>query len=202
MGVRMPRLTERRQMQTRNEILDAALALFREHGFEATSVAQIAEAAGVSRRTVYRYYPVKDDLIFEFPRRWYEMFDQDVSKREPGESVRSMARRAYLNIAKSIDGDADRVLAAFTIVTETESLRGRHGRTDDLNAQRLVELMLAEPGAEPDQLLKYILVARCMIAANNAALTTWTLGYPSVDVVAEVNRAHDMLDPLWPEVFI
>ncbi len=198
----MPRLTESRQFQTRDEILDAALGLFAAQGFDETSVSEIADAAGVSRRTVYRYYPTKDDLIFEFPRRWYEMFDKDVARREPGESVRSLARRAYTNIARSIEEDSARVLAAFSILNETESLRGRHGRTDDLNAQRLVELMLAEPGATPDHLLEYLLVARCMISANNAALTTWALVFPAVDVVAEVSRAHDLLNPLWPEVFV
>lgn len=198
----MPRLTERRQLETRNDLLNTALELFVANGFEETTMTQIAEAAGVSRRTVYRYFPSKDDLIFEFPRVWYEMFEADVETRGPDESLRTFVRRAYVNIAESIEADAERVLAAFSVLNDTESLRGRHGHTDDLNVQRLVELMMAEPGSSPDQLLEYILVARCMISANNAALTTWALGLPETDVVNEVTRAHDLLDDLWPKAFM
>lgn len=186
----MPRLTEHRQLETRNRILDAALELFGVHGFDAVTMDQVAVAAEVSRRTVYRYYPNKDDLIFEFPRRWYEMFDSFVETRQPNQSLRELVRLAYTDIARSIDDDADRVLAAFVVVSNTESLRGRHGRTDDLNVERLVELMLSEPGASPDQVLEYIVLARCMISANNAALTTWAFNPGNVDVVAELERAR------------
>lgn len=198
----MPRLTEARQLETRNTILDAALRLFTERGFDDTTVSQIAEAAGVSRRTVYRYFPKKDDLIFEFPRRWFDMFDSAVADRESGQSLRDLVRNAYRKIAESIADDAQRVLTAFAVLNENEALRGRHGVTDDLNAARLVGLMMAEPGASTDQLLDYLVIARCMISANNAALTTWALGFPNSDVVVELGKAHDMLDNLWPPIFV
>lgn len=53
------RLTDRK----RQAIVDAALAEFRAHGFDATSMDKIALAAGVSKRTVYNHFPSKDDLF-------------------------------------------------------------------------------------------------------------------------------------------
>lgn len=53
------RLTDRK----RQAIVDAALAQFRAHGFDATSMDKIALAAGVSKRTVYNHFPSKDDLF-------------------------------------------------------------------------------------------------------------------------------------------
>lgn len=47
----------------RDEVVRAAWELFVEHGFEATTVDQIAEAAGMSRRTFFRYFAGKDELI-------------------------------------------------------------------------------------------------------------------------------------------
>jgi AcrR family transcriptional regulator len=61
--VTRPRLTERRKAQTRREIAEQALALFMQHGYDAVSVDAVADAAGVSLRTLYRYFASKDELV-------------------------------------------------------------------------------------------------------------------------------------------
>lgn len=58
-----PGLRERKKARTRALIQELALRLFRERGYEATTVEQIAEAAEVSATTVYRYFPTKPDLV-------------------------------------------------------------------------------------------------------------------------------------------
>ncbi|WP_372392286.1 TetR/AcrR family transcriptional regulator [Xanthomonas sp. NCPPB 3582] len=58
------RLTDRK----RHAILEAAIAQFRQHGFEATSMDRVAAAAGVSKRTVYNHFPSKDALFGEILR--------------------------------------------------------------------------------------------------------------------------------------
>ena len=55
------RLTERK----REAIVAAAIAEFREHGFEVTSMDKIAASAGVSKRTVYNHFPSKEELFAE-----------------------------------------------------------------------------------------------------------------------------------------
>jgi AcrR family transcriptional regulator len=56
-----PPLTESRKAQIRLDIAMAAVRLFTEHGLDGTSVAQIAEAVGISTRTLWRYFPRKED---------------------------------------------------------------------------------------------------------------------------------------------
>ena len=58
-----PGARERRKQQFRERIMQAAINLFDAHGFEAVTLEQICEAAGVSRPTFYSYYKTKQDLI-------------------------------------------------------------------------------------------------------------------------------------------
>lgn len=58
-----PGLRERKKQRTHTAISEAAIALFLEHGFTQVSVAQVAEAAEVSKRTLFAYFPAKEDLV-------------------------------------------------------------------------------------------------------------------------------------------
>ncbi len=60
-----PSLRQLKKQRTREAIVDAALRLFREHGYAATTCDQIAEAAGVSPATFFRYFPTKEDVVLQ-----------------------------------------------------------------------------------------------------------------------------------------
>ncbi len=60
----MAGLRERKKQATRLAIHEAGMRLFAEHGFAATTIDQIAEAANVSRATVFSYYATKEDIVF------------------------------------------------------------------------------------------------------------------------------------------
>src|SRR5258708_14847985 len=58
-------LRETKKRRTRETIVAAAMELFAARGFDAVTVAEIARAAGVSEKTVFNYFPAKEDLVFE-----------------------------------------------------------------------------------------------------------------------------------------
>ena len=60
----MAGLRERKKLATRLAIHEAGMQLFAERGFAATTVDEIAEAAGVSRATVFSYFPSKEEIVF------------------------------------------------------------------------------------------------------------------------------------------
>ena len=136
----MPNLTERRHEQTRAEIADVAVALFLQRGFADTTMDDVAEAAGVSRRTAYRHFPSKDDLVFEQPRRWLVHFDQEIATPRADEDRREMCRRGLLAVSRLIQDNAGPIARAFQVLVATPSLRGYNGRTEDEWYERYLEL--------------------------------------------------------------
>src|SRR5256885_16385189 len=63
-GMVEPGLRERKKTRTRELIAKTARTLFAERGFEAVTVAEIAQAAEVSQQTVFNYFPTKEDLVY------------------------------------------------------------------------------------------------------------------------------------------
>ncbi len=64
-----PGLRERKKAKTRDTIVRVALGLFAEQGYGQTTIAQIAEGADVSPRTVSTYFPAKEDIVFDLSAR-------------------------------------------------------------------------------------------------------------------------------------
>jgi AcrR family transcriptional regulator len=64
----MQRRHERRRRQTRDRIAETALTLFSERGYDAVTIAEIAEAADVAKQTVVNHFPAKEDLLLAWHR--------------------------------------------------------------------------------------------------------------------------------------
>jgi AcrR family transcriptional regulator len=80
-------LRERKKRQTRQYISDVATGLFIERGFDAVTVAEVAEAANVSVNTVYNYFPAKEDLFLDRSKGVVDRLSRWVRGRRDGESA-------------------------------------------------------------------------------------------------------------------
>jgi AcrR family transcriptional regulator len=87
-------LRERKKARTRAAIREHALRLFREQGYDATTVEQIAAAAEVSPSTFFRYFPTKEDVILrdDFDDRAFEAFDRQPASLPPIVAFRAAMR--------------------------------------------------------------------------------------------------------------
>jgi AcrR family transcriptional regulator len=86
-------LRESKKLHTRTEIADRAMQLFARRGFDRVTVAEVAAAAGVSEKTVYNYFPTKEDLFFdEVPAREAALVSA-IRDRAAGETVLEALRR-------------------------------------------------------------------------------------------------------------
>ncbi|WEV26343.1 TetR family transcriptional regulator [Streptomyces sp. 71268] len=147
-----PGLREAKKRETRQAISDHATRLFVERGFERTTIAEIAEAARVAKKTVTNYFPRKEDLALDHQDAFVTSLARRVADREPGESALAALRRAFLSAVAAQDPIAGFAGPAFTrMIAEspalTACLRGLHDQREEALAGALAEATGAAPDA-------------------------------------------------------
>ena len=200
----MPKLTERRHRETRAEIARAAVALFAVDGYANVTMEQVADAAGVSRRTAYRHFPNKYDLVFEHPRCWLECFEQEIADDAAAgdptpESTRDLCRRGILAVAALIEETAGDVIAAWRVFEHDETLRGHNAKTQAEWVAVYAQLLGADLEARPGAEVEVLTIAGSLVAMTNALCVVWAAQYPSADMVELTVDALRVIEPLWPE---
>jgi AcrR family transcriptional regulator len=90
---------ERKKQQTREAIARAGLDLFVERGYEATTLAEIAEAAGVSTRTIFAYFPSKEDILFCDFEALRDTLAQALAERPGGKDALGTLRDFIVTVA-------------------------------------------------------------------------------------------------------
>ncbi|WP_020663543.1 TetR/AcrR family transcriptional regulator [Amycolatopsis benzoatilytica] len=110
-----------RQLASR-EILDTALRLFTEQGYDETSIAQIAREAGVSQRTLFRYFGTKEDLLGGNQEQFRQVLTTVISE-QPAEADAWAVLRAGLAAVQSLHDSRDQAVERFRLLHTTPSLR-------------------------------------------------------------------------------
>ncbi|MFJ8788836.1 TetR/AcrR family transcriptional regulator [Streptomyces sp. NPDC102462] len=128
-----PGLRERKKQRTRAAISDAAISLFLEHGFQQVSVAQVAEAAEVSKRTLFAYFPAKEDLVVHRLADHEPEIARVVRARPPGTAPLAAVREHFLEGLRERDpitglNDHPQVLRITRMILDTPSLVARMER--------------------------------------------------------------------------
>ncbi|GGQ77014.1 TetR/AcrR family transcriptional regulator [Streptomyces flaveolus] len=146
-------LRESKKQETRQLISDHATRLFIAQGFEQTTVAEIAAAARVAKKTVTNYFARKEDLALDHQDAFIASLARTVTGRRSGESALAALRRAFMDAAAAADPvsgfsgpDFARMIADSP--TLTACLRGLH----DQRESALAEALAAATGAPSDDI--------------------------------------------------
>lgn len=110
-----------RQLASR-EILETALRLFTEQGYDETTIAQIAREAGVSQRTLFRYFGTKEDLLGGDQDRFGQVLTDTISE-QPAEAGVWEALRAGVAAVLALHDSREQALERFRLLHNTASLR-------------------------------------------------------------------------------
>ncbi|MFI7408514.1 TetR/AcrR family transcriptional regulator [Streptomyces sp. NPDC049627] len=196
-------LREAKKQETRQLISDHATRLFIAQGFEQTTIAEIAAAARVAKKTVTNYFARKEDLALDHQEQFAASLARTVAARRPGESALAALRRAFDDAVAAQDpvaGFSGQDFARMIADSPTLStcLRGLH----DQREHRLAHALAEATGAQPDDIT--VQTAAGLLAAVHRVLfrriQELTLaGHPNDRiaraVAAEATRAFDLLEP-------
>ena len=159
-----PGLRERKKQQTRERIASVALELFAERGYDHTTLAEIAEAADVSPRTIFAYFQSKEDILFCDEPLMYERLEQTLMERAPGQTTVDALR---VFVASFHEADEQAVLRK-RIIGASEGLRNSE-RARSAPMEELITASIAQDLGDvgPDD-IRPRLIAASVTAAFSA----------------------------------
>jgi AcrR family transcriptional regulator len=191
-------LRERKKDQTREALAQAAFALFHDKGYEATTVAEIARAANVSRRTFFRYYATKDALLFVEDSENLEHFRVLLGARETGDDDLAHIRRACVALAEGYMRDREQILARARII-ESSPVLGKQERQQDMSWERAIaeSLLTTRHAARPDsnptlRERRARMLAGAVFGAVRATMAAWQEQGGRADLPRMIGEALDL----------
>ncbi|MFJ3041222.1 MULTISPECIES: TetR/AcrR family transcriptional regulator [Streptomyces] len=146
-------LRERKKRQTRQYISDVATGLFLERGFEAVTVAEVADAANVSVNTVYNYFPAKEDLFLDRSKGVVDRLSRWVRGRGDGESAARAVLRELREEVESVSpriGLMDGYARFMGVIHASPALRSRLWAIGQEVQDNLERTLREETGAPDD----------------------------------------------------
>jgi AcrR family transcriptional regulator len=121
-SVTKPGLRERKKARTRATIVRVALDLFAEQGYGQTTIAQIADAADVSPRTVSTYFPAKEDIVFDVSSGSKERLVAAIKERPAGQDTMAALREWLLEEREVLDHDQELHTCQRLVIDREETL--------------------------------------------------------------------------------
>ncbi|NUU22016.1 MAG: TetR family transcriptional regulator [Streptomycetaceae bacterium] len=154
-------LREQTRSAVRNAIAERAVALFDEKGFDATTVDDIAAAAGISARSFFRYFPAKEDAVIGDQTELGGLVRDALAARPADEPPWRAMRAALRPVVELVEQDVERSLRTVRVLTSTASLRARNLEKHILWGHMLTPLMAQRlgPSATGDVPAQAIVVA-------------------------------------------
>lgn len=166
------KLKARKQQVVRDALVEAAAVLFHSRGFEAVTVEEIANAAGVSRRTFFRYYDSKEDVMVERLDRDGERLLAELAERPTEEPPLLAIRNALIAAIEYGLQEPDLVRDAIRLLRETSALRRAVMEHRSRLEERIAALMVQRLGTSPDD-NRPMLLAFLTRALSDTAFNAW-----------------------------
>ncbi|WP_156689194.1 TetR/AcrR family transcriptional regulator [Mycobacterium sp. Marseille-P9652] len=164
-------LRERQRAQVRAEIRRAAFRLFVDRGYDAVTTEEIASAAGVSPRTLFRYVPAKEDLLLAPVRHGGAAILSLLERRPPGESPDAALVNAIVARVRSFDqADCEEWREALLA---SPGLLGRVTIHTPVDRERATQLIAERMGVDADRDIRPGLLVQLAFAAADFAFQRW-----------------------------
>jgi AcrR family transcriptional regulator len=190
-------LRARKKERTRDELAAAALALFEEHGFDGATVEAIAAAADVSPRTFFRYFPTKEDVLFDDDagdggqRATLVMaaLRHHPSATSPGLVLRDVMQA----LVATYETELPTLLLRKRVIAATPALRTRAIERRHTWEAAVVDALRDRFGSDADTTFELRVTVAAITAGMNVAIDAWLESNGRLDLGALVAHAPDHL---------
>jgi AcrR family transcriptional regulator len=188
-------LRERKKARTRASLREHALRLFREKGYQATTVEQIAAAADVSPSTFFRYFPTKEDLVLQddMDIRMLEALEQQPPELGPVTAVRAASRQLFSSYTPA-DLEIFRETSRLTLTVPEIRARALDEFTRTIGV--MSEALAKRTGRSPDDLAVRTVAGAIMgvIMAITIPWEGWTEEHGVDEAFARIDEALALLE--------
>jgi TetR/AcrR family transcriptional regulator, regulator of mycofactocin system len=185
-------LTGRPPSTTREEIEAVALGLFAEQGFEPTTVDQIAAGVGVGRRTLFRYFRSKNDIVWGDFDRVMERLRAALGERD-GEPPMEALRGAVVESNRYPEEQLPGLRIRMTLITETPALQAHSALRYAAWRAVVAEWAAARRGEAADDLVPRV-IGFAALGAAMASFERW--------VASEEEDLLELLDTAFAELAV
>ncbi|MET8982411.1 TetR family transcriptional regulator [Streptomyces sp. NPDC004539] len=173
----------------RDALVAAAFRLFLERGYEQTTVDDIVALAGVGRRSFFRYFPSKEDVVFPDHERCLADMTAFLAAEDPGrEPVRRVCDAARLVLRMYAENPSFSV-QRYRLTKRVPGLRAYELSVVWRYERALAEYLRARFAGRPDGILRADVIAAAVVAAHNNALRSWLRSDGTGDANAMVDHA-------------
>ncbi|WEO93761.1 TetR family transcriptional regulator [Streptomyces sp. FXJ1.172] len=173
----------------REALVAAAFRLFVERGYEQTTVDDIVALAGVGRRSFFRYFPSKEDVVFpDHERCLADMTAFLAASGEEHEPVRRVCDAARLVLRMYAENPAFSV-QRYRLTKQVPGLRAYELSVVWRYERALAEYLRGRFAGRPDGTLRADVIAAAVVAAHNNGLRSWLRSDGEGDAGAAVDHA-------------
>ncbi|QIG97016.2 TetR family transcriptional regulator [Bradyrhizobium sp. 6(2017)] len=163
-------LRARKRRETRERLTRAAMALFLERGFEATTLDDIVAAADISRRTFFHYFASKEDVVFAWQEDGSTALIAAVAARPAAESMLQAAENAIAEMVRQLD--PREAVALARLKRDNPALQARDQVKYEKLERELADALLKRAGNKADR-MKARLVAMITTGAMRVGGDLW-----------------------------
>ncbi|UWP85511.1 TetR family transcriptional regulator [Dactylosporangium fulvum] len=177
------------QSRTRHDLTAAAIELFLTKGYDETTVDEIAEAAGVARRTFFRHFRSKEDVVFPDHDECLTRVEQILTGADPAQRpMAAIASATHLVMDMYADDPAASV-QRYRLTRHVAALRDREITATSRYQRVFTSYLNRRSGGRPHSRLPDEVAAAAVVAAHNHVLRQWLRDGGKGDVRTELDRA-------------
>lgn len=190
-------LRERKRDRTRRALRETAVRLFAENGYHETTVDEIADAVEVSPRTFYRYFPNKEEVLFDESADMRATVAEVLAEAKPGVSLADAITSAVVEVAATYDSQSGQFQQLARILTASPELRS--AGLEDLHRWEAVYVPIIARHLKGDSSTDPTIrvLAGAVVAAQRIAHDRWMEGGQRKAMASHVKETLAVLEPLF-----